>query len=185
MSLASNPGPRPKETMANDTHWQDQQQDQQQDRQQDQLVTFRLGREIYGVEISRIQEVIHLQEITAIPNAPEFIDGVIELRDRVIPVVDLKRRLGVAEFGEGKQRIVILDLRDRLLGMIVDDMSKVLMIPESRYEKLPEAVVGDRERNCISRLAKTEEGLIIVLEPERILSEVERRLLRQFDRSTE
>ena len=150
-----------------------------------QLVTFRLGRETYGIEIFKIQEVLHFQEITVIPNAPEFVVGVIELRDRVIPIVDLRKRLDVGENGGNKRRIVILDLDERPLGVIVDDISQVLLLEPSQYEALPEPVVGDRAKNCIARLAKADDKLIIVISPERILTRREKEVLEDFENHRE
>jgi purine-binding chemotaxis protein CheW len=145
-----------------------------------QLVTFLLGRETYGIEIHQIQEVIHFQEITRVPNSPEFVEGVIRVRDRVIPVVDLKKRLGIQGDAQAKKRIVILDLQDRRLGVIVDDISKVLMLEALDYEPLPEAVVGNGENSCLAHLAKFDHELIIVISPEQILSPGERGMLQEF-----
>ena len=155
-----------------------------ENKEEGQLVTFLLGRETYGIDIFKIQEVLHFQKITSIPSAPGFVEGVIEVRERVIPVVDLKKRLGVKKAEQAKQRIVILDL-DEPLGVIVDDVSKVLILEAEDYEVLPEAVVGDRERACISRLAKTDEGLVIIVSPERILSRGEIETLKNFQESRE
>ena len=155
-----------------------------ENKEEGQLVTFLLGRETYGIDIFKIQEVLHFQKITSIPSAPGFVEGVIEVRERVIPVVDLKKRLGVKKAEQAKQRIVILDL-DEPLGVIVDDISKVLMLKAEDYEALPEAVVGDREKACISRLAKTDEGLVIIVSPERILSRGEIETLKNFQESRE
>ncbi len=155
-----------------------------ENKEEGQLVTFLLGRETYGIDIFKIQEVLHFQKITSIPSAPGFVEGVIEVRERVIPVVDLKKRLGVKKAEQAKQRIVILDL-DEPLGVIVDDISKVLMLEAEDYEVLPEAVVGDREKACISRLAKTDEGLVIIVSPERILSRGEIETLKDFQESRE
>ncbi|MBN2374668.1 chemotaxis protein CheW [bacterium] len=135
-----------------------------------QLVTFRVGKEVYGIDIFRIQEVIHLRKINAIPNSPDFVEGVIEVRDMIVPVVDLKKRLNIHENGSANRRIVILDLQKRLLGIIVDEIYKVLLLEQKDYETLPDAVLGDRERSCVSRLAKTQDGLINIITPERILS---------------
>ncbi len=146
-----------------------------------QLVTFQVSRETYGIDIFKIQEVLHFQKITTIPNAPEFVEGVIQVRNQVIPVVDLKKRLGLTEHGASRKRIVILELGERPLGVIVDDVSKVLLLGESDYEPLPEAVVGNQDRACISRLAKTDDGLVIVIAPERILSKSELAVLREFE----
>jgi len=156
-----------------------------ENKEEGQLVTFLLGRETYGIDIFKIQEVLHFQKITSIPSAPGFVEGVIEVRERVIPVVDLKKRLGVGKGEETKRRIVILDLDEQSLGVIVDDISKVLMLEAEDYEALPEAVVGDREKACISRLAKTDEGLVIIVSPERILSRGEIETLKDFQESRE
>jgi purine-binding chemotaxis protein CheW len=148
-----------------------------------QLVTFRLGQETYGINIFKIQEVIHLQKINSIPKSPKFVEGVIKVRNQVIPVINLKKRLGVHEDGGDKQRIVILDLDTGLLGLIVDDISKVLKVDTKNYEVLPDSVVEERERACITRLAKTEEELIIIISPERILSHRERKALNDFEQT--
>lgn len=149
------------------------------------MVTFLLGREIYGIDILKIQEVIHFQEVIRIPNAPEFVEGVTQVRDRVIPVVDLKRRLGILDASDSRHRIVILELDGQSLGVVVDDISMVLTLDASDYEVLPESVMDDRETACISRLAKADSGLIIVITPERILSRRERDVLKEFKKTGE
>ena len=150
-----------------------------------QLVTFRLGEEMYGIDIFKIREVIHLQKISTIPNAPKFVKGVIKVRNQVIPVVDLKKRLGIKGNVMDKERIVILDLDDQLLGVIVDDISKVLKLELKNYETLPDTVVKEGERACITRLAKTDEGLIIIISPEHILNRREKKVLRDFEAARE
>jgi purine-binding chemotaxis protein CheW len=150
----------------------------------DQLVTFRLGREIYGINIFEIQEVIHYQEITSIPNTPEFVEGVIQLRNQVIPVVDLKKRLGIEGEDGKKRRIVILELNERLLGIIVDNISKVHQLESANYEDLPEAVVGNRNKTCLNMLAKIDDMLIIIISPERILDGEEKQILNEFHKNS-
>jgi purine-binding chemotaxis protein CheW len=147
-----------------------------------QLVTFRLGQETYGIDIFKIQEVIHSQKISSIPKSPRFVEGVIEVRNQIIPVINLKKRLGIRADGGYKRRIVILDLDGRLLGVIVDDISKVIKLEGKRYEVLPDMVMGEKEKACINRLAKTDEGLIIIISPERILSKRERKALNDFEK---
>lgn len=148
-----------------------------------QLVTFRLDKETFGIDIFKIREVIHSQKISSIPKAPRFVEGVIDVRDQIIPVINLKKRLGIKENGGYSQRIVILDLDCRLLGVVVDDISRVLKLEAKDYEALPSTVAVDVERSCIERIAKTEEGLIIIISPERILSHRERRALNDFEKS--
>lgn len=147
-----------------------------------QLVTFVLGKETYGMDIFKIQEVIHYQEITEIPNSPEFIEGVIRLRDQVLPVVDLRTRLNVREASAGKKRIIVLDLGGKHMGIVVDDISQVLMVDEAAYEPVPEGIVSEKERACISSLAKTDDGIIIILEPGRILRQKEIDQLKNIGR---
>jgi len=119
-----------------------------------------------------------------IPNAPEFMEGVIKVRDQIIPVVNLKKRLGIQGSKEDKQRIVVLDLEKHFLGVIVDDISKVLKIDSASYETLPDTILEDREKACINRLAKTEDGLVIIISPERILGRMEKKALEGFDLET-
>jgi len=146
-----------------------------------QLVTFRLGQETYGIDIFKIREVIYLQRIRVIPNAPEFMEGVIKVRNQIIPVVNLKKRLGIQGSKEDKPRIMVLDMDEQLLGIIVDDISKVLKIDSGSYEVLPDTILEDREKACITRLAKTEDGLVIIISPERILGRKERKALKGLD----
>lgn len=148
-------------------------------KKKNQLVTFRLGLGEYGIAISKIQEVLNFREVTALPNAPDFIEGVIRVRERVIPIVDLRKRLGIEEKQRKKDRIVVLDL-EQPLGMIVTDISRVLNLEDSDYEDLPEAVAGDPEKNCISQLAKVEQDLVIVISPERILSAQDQEKLKEM-----
>ena len=152
--------------------------------QKNQLVTFLLGEEVYGIDIFMIQEVLHYQEVTSVPHAPDFVKGIIRVRDQVIPVVDLRERLGIEADGKTKKRIVILDL-DRPLGVIVDDISRVLLMHESNFEPLPDAVVSDRDQACISRIAKAADELVIVISPERILSRTEKEKLQSFEENQE
>ena len=98
------------------------------------LATFSLDREEYGVEVRLVQEIRRVSEITVVPRAPEFVRGVINLRGRILPVVDLKKKLGLGEVAIGKaSRIVVVRLRDRLLGLLVDGASQVLKVPVSRF----------------------------------------------------
>ncbi len=146
-----------------------------------QLVTFRVGREYYGIDILRIREVINHRNITRIPNAPRFVEGVLELRGQVIPIIDLKKRLNLDYSGQKtRDRIVILDLREPL-GIIVDDISRILRLPGSSYEPVPDALVSTGVSGAIESLAKTDDGhLILVLDPGRLLSVTEQAALTKM-----
>jgi purine-binding chemotaxis protein CheW len=134
------------------------------------LVTFVLGEEEYGLDVRLVQEIIRLTEITPVPRAPEFVKGVINLRGRIIPVVDLKRRLGLGEVDAESRaaRIVVAKLRERLVGLLVDGASQVLKVPVSVIEPPPEEIV-EVDLDYIRAVAKLEGRLIILMELSRVL----------------
>jgi purine-binding chemotaxis protein CheW len=133
------------------------------------LATFFMGREEYGVDVRLVQEIRRLSEITQVPRAPAFIEGVINLRGRIIPVIDLKKKLGIGKVEATKtSRIVVVRLLDRLLGLLVDGASQVLRVPISRIEP-PPAEVLDQGDESIRGVAKLEARLIILLDLPRIL----------------
>jgi purine-binding chemotaxis protein CheW len=134
------------------------------------LVTFFLGEEEYGVDVRLVDAIIRVSEITQVPRAPEFVKGVINLRGRIIPVVDLKRKLGLGEVAAGRlARIVVVKLRERLVGLLVDGASQVLKVPVSSIEAAPEEVV-DIDQSAIRGVAKLGKRLIILIDLVRILA---------------
>jgi purine-binding chemotaxis protein CheW len=135
------------------------------------LATFILDREEYAVDVHVVQEIRRVTEITPVPRAPEFIRGVINLRGRILPVVDLKRKLhmGQVDIGRGS-RIVVVRLRDRLLGLLVDGAHQVLKVPRSKIEPPPEEVVAGGG-DYIRGVAKLDDRLIILVDLLRILSQ--------------
>ncbi len=136
---------------------------------QEHLVTFFLSGEEYGVDVRLVQEIIRVTEVTQVPRAPEFIKGVINLRGRIIPVIDLKLKLGLGEVKiERQTRVVVIRLRDRLIGLLVDGASQVLKVPVSTIEAAPEEVV-EIDANYIRGVAKLEKRLIILMDLPKIL----------------
>ena len=133
------------------------------------LVSFFLEGEEYAVDVRLVQEIIRVSEITQVPRAPEFIKGVINLRGRIIPVIDLKRKLGLGEVEIGREtRVVVVRLRERLIGLLVDGASQVLKVPVSTIEAAPEEVV-EIDANYIRGVAKLAERLIILVDLQKIL----------------
>jgi purine-binding chemotaxis protein CheW len=133
------------------------------------LATFVLDQEEYGVDVRQVQEIRRVGEITAVPRAPEFVRGVINLRGRILPVLDLKRKLGLGEVAvERAARIVVVRVQDRMLGLLVDGASQVLKVPVSRVEPPPEEVV-ERGGDYIRGVAKLEDRLIILIDLGRVL----------------
>ncbi len=146
---------------------------------EEQLVIFELANEVYGVDISRVQEIIRMTAITRLPRAPEFVEGVINLRGKVIPVVDLKKRFGLDEMDRTKaSRIVVVDVGDHTIGMVVDAVSEVLRVPSDAVEP-PSPVVTTIESDYIRGIAKLEGRLIILLDLDKVLSWDEKRKLRE------
>lgn len=142
-----------------------------------QLVVFELGGELYGVEISRVHEIIRLQTVTRVPRAPTFVEGVINLRGKVIPVVDLRRRFGLPSAEHTRaSRIVVVEIGDQVVGIIVDGVSEVLRVSESTVEP-PSPVVAGIDSEYIHGIAKLPERLVILLDLDRVLAREERRAL--------
>ncbi len=134
------------------------------------LATFYLDREEYGVDVKQIQEIRRVTEITTVPRAPDFMRGVINLRGRILPVLDLRCKLGLGEVGENRAaRIIVVRVKDRALGLLVDGASQVLKVPVSRIEPPPEEVV-ERGGDYIRGVAKLDDRLIILVDLERLLA---------------
>lgn len=135
-----------------------------------QLVSFKIGSEEFGVDILRVQEIIRMVEITKVPQAPIYVEGVINLRGRVIPVIDLRKRLNLelAEMDKNT-RIVVVDIGGNIMGMIVDSVSEVLRLPSNTIEPPPDLVSGI-DSDHISGVAKLEDRLLIFLDLSRIVS---------------
>ncbi|RII27891.1 MAG: chemotaxis protein CheW [Geobacter sp.] len=141
----------------------------QQEEKLHHLVTFSLGREEYGVEISSVQEIIRATDITPVPGAPIHVRGVINLRGKIIPVVDLRSRFRMPP-GEATdaQRIIVIELNGKRLGMQVDAVSQVIKLSSAIIEEIPEEAIT-LDQNYISGVAKLEGRLIIILDLNRAL----------------
>ncbi|MBZ5696029.1 MAG: chemotaxis protein CheW [Acidobacteriia bacterium] len=134
-----------------------------------QVVGFRIGRETFGLPISLVREIVRVPEITAVPNAPDYIEGVINLRGRIIPIVDLRKRFGEKSFEPNKKnRIVVVELESRAIGLLVNSASEVLRIPPSEIEE-PHNVFKEGELNYITGVGKLKGRLVILLDLARIL----------------
>ena len=134
------------------------------------IVGFRVGRETYGVPITSLHEIVRVPEITAVPDAPDYLEGVINLRGKIVSVVDLRKRFGQPSAGiDRRSRILVVEHRGRLAGMIVDSASEVLKIPESEIEAAP-AMMQDGGLDCVTGLGKYQGRLIILLDISKVLA---------------
>ena len=145
-----------------------------------QLVSFTIGNEEFGVDILKVQEINRMIQITKVPNSPHFVEGVINLRGRVIPVVDLRIRLGMDKIEYGKNtRIIVVEITGRTIGFIVDSVSEVLRIPKSITEAPPSMVAGI-DAEYITAIGKLEDRLLILLDLEKILLTEEKKQLEKI-----
>ncbi len=142
-----------------------------------QVVGFRIGRETFGVPIALVHEIVRLPEITAVPDAPDYIEGVINLRGRIISVVDLRKRFGEKEVRPSKKnRILVAEVGNKTVGLIVDAASEVLKIPASEVE-LPPNVFQDGELNYVTGVGKLQGRLIVLIDLDKVLQHGELRRL--------
>lgn len=141
---------------------------------EEQLVVFRLAQELYGVEINRVQEIIRLPEITEVPRAPTFLEGVINLRGRITPVVDLRKRFGLhADEPTKNARIMVVEvINDHLVGLIVDEVSEVLRVSQENIEP-PSPLVTTVDSTYLRAIAKQKNQLIILLDLDKVLTRFE------------
>src|SRR5690349_17367639 len=108
-----------------------------------QLVSFHLDQEEYGVEVLKVREIIRMISITHMPNTPSYVEGIINLRGKVIPVISMRRRFGLADSeNNGHTRIIVMDIGGELTGFIVDSVSEVIRISGSEIQPSPSAASG-------------------------------------------
>ena len=132
------------------------------------LVTFNLGEE-YGVPISQVQEIVRVGGITMVPNSPSYMEGVINLRGRVLPVLNLRKRLGLsAKEMSNASRIVVTEIGSKVIGLLVDAVSHVIKIPSDHVEPAPEEVL-EIDTDYITGVGKLNDKMIILLDLERLL----------------
>lgn len=136
-----------------------------------QLVSFKIGNEEFGVDILRVQEINRMMQITCVPNSPNFVEGVINLRGKVIPVIDLRIKLNMSKIQQTLDtRIIVVETKDQTVGFIVDSVKEVLRIPESIMEDPPKIVAGI-DSEFIKSVGKLEDRLIILLDLEKVFAE--------------
>ena len=138
-----------------------------------QLVSFQLAEETYGIEITKIREIILMGEITQIPQTPHYVKGLINLRSTVIPVIDLRARFSLAEAElTADSRIMVLNVGTKTIGIIVDAVSEVLRVSADQIAPPPPTVAG-LGREYLTGLVKLDEQLLILLDIVRIFDEEE------------
>jgi purine-binding chemotaxis protein CheW len=148
-----------------------------------QLVGFTIGKELFGVDILMVQEIIRAAPITPVPNSPEFVEGVINLRGNILPVIDLRRRLNLLtdESDLEDTWILILDIQNKVTGFIVDSVTEVIKIEESTIEPPPDIIKAGLESQYLRGVCDIGAQLLILLDFERILLLEEFQKLKAMD----
>lgn len=136
---------------------------------EEQLVTFTLGQEEFGVDIMKVQEIIRIAPMTRVPKAPPYIEGVINLRGNVLPVIDLRVRFGMNAAGNtDASRIIIMNVHNKVFGIKVDVVTEVLRLSSDKIEPPPlMSLVIDKE--YVRGVGKIGERLLILLELENVM----------------
>jgi purine-binding chemotaxis protein CheW len=134
------------------------------------IVGFKVGRETYGVPITSLHEIVRVPEITAVPDAPDYLEGVINLRGKIVSVMDLRKRFGEKQSTLRKHnRILVVEHAGRLAGLSVDSASEVLKIPAEAVEP-PPAVFQEGGLNCVTGLGKVGGRLVVLLDMNKLLA---------------
>jgi purine-binding chemotaxis protein CheW len=137
---------------------------------ENQLVIFKTGNEHYGVDIAAVESIIKVQDITSVPRAPEFVEGITNLRGTVLPVIDLRKRFGLAATESTKDtRIVVIEMNGSVVGMIVDAVTEVLRISPEAIEP-PSPLVTTIDSAFITGIAKVDGRLVILLDLSKVFS---------------
>jgi purine-binding chemotaxis protein CheW len=135
-----------------------------------QLVSFKIGDEEFGVDILKVQEINRMLDITRVPNAPPYVVGVINLRGKVIPVVELRQRFGMEHKEHDKNtRIIVMEIGGKIIGFVVDAVSEVLRIPRSVTEP-PPSIAATGNSDYITAVGKLEDRLLTLLDLEKVLN---------------
>ena len=149
-----------------------------------QLVVFGLGKEEFGIDISRVREIVKLQNITTIPQSMDFVEGIVNLRGQIVPIVDLCKRFLVVD-REGRndidRRIIVVHMAGQNIGILVDGVSEILRVPDEASEPTPPMVASGASVDFIRGVAKVKDRLIMALDLDRIFSTEERELLAQTE----
>lgn len=146
-----------------------------------QLVSFKIANEEFGVDILNVQEINKMTQITKVPNAPDFVEGVINLRGRVIPIIDLRTRLKIEKKEHDKDtRIIVVEIAGKTVGFIVDAVKEVLRIPTSIIEPPPQIATGI-DSDFIRAVGKLDDRLLILIDLEKVLTEQDKEQLKSVE----
>jgi purine-binding chemotaxis protein CheW len=142
-----------------------------------QLVSFNLDQEEYGVDVLKVREIIRMPIVTRVPNTPNYVEGVINLRGKVVPIISMRKKFGLIESENDKQtRIMVMDMDGELMGFIVDAVSEVIRISGSEIQPSPAMVAGGIDQECIAGVINQAERLLVLLNLEKMFSRDEKNM---------
>ena len=142
-----------------------------------QLVSFMLAEEEYGVEVLKVREIIRMPSITKMPNTLHYVEGIINLRGKVIPIISLRRKFDLPEAEYDKRtRIMVMEVVGEMMGFIVDEVSEVIRISEKEIQPPPPVVASGIEQECMAGVINQADRLLVLLDLERMFSADERRM---------
>jgi len=144
------------------------------------VVGFRIGAETFAVPIALVHEIVRVPEITSVPDSPDYVEGVINLRGKIVSVIDLRKRFGEKEIVRNKKnRILVTDVEGKPVGLIVDAASEVLKLPDTEVEP-PPPVFDEKDVNYVTGLGKLHGRLIILIDLTKVLQKGELRRLDEL-----
>jgi len=142
-----------------------------------QLVSFILDKEEYGVEVLKVREIIRMPSITRVPNTPHYVEGVINLRGKVIPIISLRKRFSLElTDNDSRTRIMVMDMTNELTGFIVDSVAEVIRIDATEIQPAPPVVAGSVDQEYLSGVINRDDRLLVLLDLERLFSQEEQQL---------
>lgn len=146
-----------------------------------QLVSFNLDQEEYGVDVLKVREIIRVPVVTRVPNTPHYVDGVINLRGKVIPIISMRKKFGLMETENDKQtRIMVMDVDGELMGFTVDAVSEVIRISGSEIQPSPAVVASGIDQECIAGVINQAERLLVLLDLEKMFSAEEKNVFNML-----
>lgn len=148
---------------------------------ENQYVIFKLGKEEYGIDIMNVSEIVQYQESVKVPNSPVFIEGIINYRGKVIPIVCLKKKFKMeSSINDANTRIIVININDRQIGFLVDEASQTVRIDDSDIDPTPDIITGI-ERKYITGVGKVDNRLIILINLEKVLTDDDKEKIEMLE----
>ena len=146
-----------------------------------QIVIFKLGKEEYGIDIMKVVEIVHLQEIRKVPETPNYIEGIVNLRGDIYPIYNLRTRFNMQDDeADEDTKIIIIKGKETDVGFIVDNVSEILNISQNNIEDAPSIIASRREQEYINGVAKEEGRMIVLLDIDKLVSDSDQGIINKM-----